>query len=217
MYATTFVSYGYIPINTLKKYLKEDLGDIVENITIEEPEHIDGGNYVYNIYSDSEIKLPNNNPTTLVTKDVTKTVEVGYDIGTATTPLYLDTKTININAAGANAYITGKYTNSTITAANSSSYKNYEEREYEEVELRQLAKALNESNILIGKFGKDYDNTVKAWLAGMGYSEAEEQKVIDLTRELYFNEVSGKSLFNAAVEQAISKYSEENLNAESTL
>ena len=51
----------------------------------------------------------------------------------------------------------------------------------------------------------------------MGYSEAEEQKVIDLTRELYFNEVSGKSLFNAAVEQAISKYSEENLNAESTL
>ena len=134
-------------------------------------------------------------------------------LGTNSTPVYIEYVTGYAATRGSSYWLVN------YTARRVADWRNYEERGLEEressankKELEQVAKALNESNILTGKSGEAYNETIRAWLLGMGYSEREEAEIIKLTREQYFQSVSGSSLLMKGIEDIASQYSEANLN-----
>ena len=82
-------------------------------------------------------------------------------------------------------------------------------------DLHKVALALSQSSAMTNKRGYDYNAAARAWLSGMGYSAAEEQRIINLSLEIAFNNLSSKRLLNDGIADIAAKYSGANINAKS--
>lgn len=82
-------------------------------------------------------------------------------------------------------------------------------------EFYKVALALSKSPALMTKSGDAYVAAAKAWLNSMGYSESEEQQIINLSLEIAFNNLSSSNLLNVGIADIVSKYSGSNISAKS--
>lgn len=82
-------------------------------------------------------------------------------------------------------------------------------------ELYSVALALSRSSIMTNNSNLSYYEAAKSWLSGMGYSDAEQDQIIDLSIEISFSDPSKQRLLNAAVAEFLSKFPFANLNAKS--
>ena len=82
-------------------------------------------------------------------------------------------------------------------------------------DLYKVALALSQSPALMNKTGNAYDIAARAWLNRMGYSEAEEQQIINLALEIAFNNLSSSRLLNDGISDIVAKYSGSNISAKS--